>query len=505
MKKKIFIGISVLVFICILAIAIVLYLNSIAVSNNTIENNNVEDIIIPNVTEENTTFKLSDTKKNAKSVSITVEKKLDNYNLYSFIYFEDTELTEINNTDYTLLNDTILVIEENCTIYFKYELNGKYSDEVYEIKISNIKVANVTTEKVSDKDLKDAAVNKNEIPKQSKSPYYIKVNYGANVVTIYTKDDDGNYTIPYKAMVCSCGKYTPKSGTYKSSNKYAWRPLIHNVYGQYATRIVNKILFHSVPYSSSKKDTLLYEEYDKLGTKASEGCVRLTVKDAKWIYDNCPSGTMVEFYSDSNPGPLGKPTAQKISSVVECRNWDPTDPAKENPWHSYYEQQEEENNNENISNNITNDITNSTVDNNIVNDTITNDTTIDTSTNLGNAIDNNIDDSINNNTTDNNTIDNSTNNNMDDNVIDNTNNIVDTNTTVDNNEIIDTSNNIVDTNSSNNSIQDNNSVIENNIVTEDDENIVNDITNETIDSTNVTNDVAEDNNVVNNELDINTI
>lgn len=487
MKKKIFICISVFIFICILATAIILYLNSLAVSNNTIENNNVEDIIIPNVTEENTTFKLSDTKKNAKSVSITAKKMLENYNLYSFIYFEDTELTEIQDTDYTLLNDTILVIEENCTLYFKYELNGKYSDEVYEIKISNIKVANVTTEKVSEKDLKEAAVSKNEIPKQSTSPYFIKVNYGANVVTIYTKDDDGNYTVPFKAMVCSCGKYTPKSGTYKSSNKYAWRPLIHNVYGQYATRIVKQILFHSVPYSSNKKDTLLYEEYDKLGTKASEGCVRLTVKDAKWIYDNCPSGTMVEFYSDSNPGPLGKPTAQKISSVVECRNWDPTDPAKENPWHSYYEKEEE--NNENISNNITNDITNSTVDN-IINDTVTNNTTIDTSTNLGNTIDNNIDNSINN------TIDNNT--------INNTNNIVDTNTTIDNNEIIDNSNNIVDNDSSNNSIQDNNSVIENNIITES-ENIVNDITNETIDNNNnVTNDVSGNTNVINTVIN-NTI
>ena len=164
------------------------------------------------------------------------------------------------------------------------------------------------------------------------TPYYIRVNYLANVVTIYEKDEDGFYTVPYKAMVCSCGTATPKSGTYETSSKYRWLSLVGNVNGQYSTRIVNRILFHSVPYLEKTNDSLEYWEYDKLGTSASAGCIRLTVEDAKWIYDNCDSGTKVEFYSSENPGPLGKPEAKKISSNEECRNWDPTDPHKENPW-----------------------------------------------------------------------------------------------------------------------------------------------------------------------------
>ena len=35
------------------------------------------------------------------------------------------------------------------------------------------------------------------------SPYYIKINKLANTVTVYTKDANGNYTVPYKAIVCS--------------------------------------------------------------------------------------------------------------------------------------------------------------------------------------------------------------------------------------------------------------------------------------------------------------
>ena len=174
-------------------------------------------------------------------------------------------------------------------------------------------------------------------------PYYIKVNYGAQVVTIYGLDSAGNYTVPVKAMVCSTGEYTPTAGVYKIPARWEWLGLQGNVYGHYATQIKGNILFHSVPYLEKYNPASLeYWEYDKLGTYASAGCVRLTVADAKWIYDNCANGTYVEFYSSSNPGPLGKPTAKKISNMPdELRNWDPTDSNPNNPWHTYKEEQEQ--------------------------------------------------------------------------------------------------------------------------------------------------------------------
>lgn len=173
-----------------------------------------------------------------------------------------------------------------------------------------------------------------EVKLTSNSPYYIKINNLQNVVTIYKKDAEGNYTEPYKAMICSVGEATPVAGKKHkvTSYKKRWNALQGNVYGQYATQIIGNILFHSVPYTAKRNDALEYWEYDKLGTDASLGCVRLTVEDAKWIYDNIPQGTIVEFYEDINPGPLGKPTAQKISENELCRDWDPTDTAEGNPW-----------------------------------------------------------------------------------------------------------------------------------------------------------------------------
>ena len=173
--------------------------------------------------------------------------------------------------------------------------------------------------------------------------YAVYVNKAANTVTIYKKDDSGQYTIPYKAMVCSTGPATP-TGTYYTyddpsnsrwSPYYPWWPLYGGVYGMYAYGITGDILFHSVPYHSADPSDLEWEEYNKLGTAASMGCVRLAVKDVLWIFQNCPKGTMVVFYDDaSNPGPLGKPEPIHIDPDSPNRGWDPTDPNPNNPWNS---------------------------------------------------------------------------------------------------------------------------------------------------------------------------
>lgn len=163
-------------------------------------------------------------------------------------------------------------------------------------------------------------------------PYLIKVNRACNTVTIYEKDKKGRYTVPVKAMVCSVGTGTKTlTGTFSTKEKYRWKLLMGNVWGQYATRIVGGILFHSVYYYGyCDPSTLATKEYNKLGTAASHGCIRLTVADAKWIYDNCPTGTKVVIYDDKdNPGPLGKP--EPITLPLNAK-WDPTDPNEKNPY-----------------------------------------------------------------------------------------------------------------------------------------------------------------------------
>ena len=161
------------------------------------------------------------------------------------------------------------------------------------------------------------------LPRQSS--YWIKVNRTTCSVTVYAKDGANGYIIPVKRFACSVGlPSTPTpTGTYYTPAKYRWHTLMGPSYGQYCTRIVGGVLFHSVAGYNMTSYNIKAKDYNKLGQPASHGCVRLTVRDAKWIYDNCPLNTKVTIYDSSDPGPLGKPATIKIPAG---QNWDPTDP-----------------------------------------------------------------------------------------------------------------------------------------------------------------------------------
>ena len=155
--------------------------------------------------------------------------------------------------------------------------------------------------------------------------YYIHVNRKKCQVTIFAKDGDNGYTIPVRAMTCSVGtskNQTPK-GTYNTMSRTRWGLLMGPSYGQYCTRIVDSILFHSVAGYNKTSYNLSYRDYNKLGQPASHGCVRLCVRDAKWIYDNCKIGTIVTIDDKSDGCKFDKP---KIKKIKASQHYDPTDP-----------------------------------------------------------------------------------------------------------------------------------------------------------------------------------
>ncbi|MBO8138606.1 MAG: L,D-transpeptidase family protein [Desulfotomaculum sp.] len=122
-----------------------------------------------------------------------------------------------------------------------------------------------------------------------KNKYWMDVKLGSiHTVTVY-KDQ-----YPVRIMMASGGRRgheTPK-GTFYICDRGSsfWSPR----FGEGATywvRIVGDILIHSIPKDESwttKKD-----EHAKLGLPASHGCIRLAEPDAKWIYNNIPSHTMI--------------------------------------------------------------------------------------------------------------------------------------------------------------------------------------------------------------------
>ena len=157
------------------------------------------------------------------------------------------------------------------------------------------------------------------------SSYKIVVYREACVTTVYAKDGSRGYIIPVKSFICSPGEGTNTPiGTFYTPAKYRWKLLIGPVYGQWSTRIWNGILFHTVYYYTDQDNTSLsVSRFNRLGTKDSMGCVRLTCGDAKWIYDNCAIGTQVQILNSSYTGPFGKPSSVSLPS---WHTWDPTDP-----------------------------------------------------------------------------------------------------------------------------------------------------------------------------------
>lgn len=156
-------------------------------------------------------------------------------------------------------------------------------------------------------------------------------------MTVYTHDENGQYTVPVKAMICSTarpGYVTPLGSFRLSAYRTQWQLMLDGTYGQYATQFQGNYLFHSICYEDDRHDAMKRDSYNNLGNAASMGCVRLETVDAKWIFDNCPAGTPVTIYEDyDSPGPLGKPDKTVSHIPAEVHNgWDPTDPAAGNPW-----------------------------------------------------------------------------------------------------------------------------------------------------------------------------
>lgn len=130
--------------------------------------------------------------------------------------------------------------------------------------------------------------------------YTLMVDVTNQIVRAYTYDTAGEYTVLVREMICSTGtdRYATPLGTTimpKKRARWGYFPTWGS-HAQYLTRIDSSNAFHSVLYTEADERTLSVKSFDALGQKASHGCVRLLVSDAKWIYDNCLEGTIITVY-----------------------------------------------------------------------------------------------------------------------------------------------------------------------------------------------------------------
>ncbi len=132
--------------------------------------------------------------------------------------------------------------------------------------------------------------NINTLNIQSDTSYLINVNLKNQKTYIYKgKADNWKLVKTYSCSTGITGEDTP-SGSFSIKEKGDW--FFSEKYsegGKYWAQITGDILFHSVPFDKDKTTVLDYT----MNKPSSHGCIRLSLDDAKWIYNNIPKGSKV--------------------------------------------------------------------------------------------------------------------------------------------------------------------------------------------------------------------
>ncbi len=186
-----------------------------------------------------------------------------------------------------------------------------------------------------------------ETPKKDGQKLLVVYLGSQSVAAFEAKDGDW---LPLRIMICSTGRkgHETPTGSYKISDRYTYHRLgtgDTRCYGFWACRFKHHYLFHSVPISDkatkaeqghAKCDM---HKFELLGSVASDGCVRVTVGDAKWIYDLSANETVeVRIVKDAGPDAPKPPAViwEEPYTDKHGYGWDPTDPDPENPYHAVY-------------------------------------------------------------------------------------------------------------------------------------------------------------------------
>lgn len=164
-----------------------------------------------------------------------------------------------------------------------------------------------------------------ELKNNDPERFYIILDLKNQIVTVYQKDESGEYTDIVRRFLCSSGSNTPtdpenpddigtptSTGIWKIGGRQRFGAFASfSDYARYWVQIVGDIFFHSVLFNKMDVNTLT-GSYSRLGTAVSHGCVRLCVEDAKWLYYYACPGTTVEV---SDQKKTDSKTAKALKSL----------------------------------------------------------------------------------------------------------------------------------------------------------------------------------------------
>lgn len=163
-------------------------------------------------------------------------------------------------------------------------------------------------------------------PPPGLNKYYIIVDKEDHAFATFTYDENFEYTklvVTYPCAIGRSSRMTP-AGTFEISSKGRWKHWNDGSYSPYYTKFTSGLYFHGAIYRSRNGASMKPKSYNQIGTNASSGCIRTTMVGARWVYFNCPAGTVVEIVESSDL--VDNPGLPPIDP--EYPRWDPTDPNK---------------------------------------------------------------------------------------------------------------------------------------------------------------------------------
>lgn len=179
-------------------------------------------------------------------------------------------------------------------------------------QMNGLEVTGNVDRKTWDALFNDATVaNASSTPKPVQPPeYFFEVDVANQVVKVWRYSSvTGDYTDLDRCFLCATGTTTYPSplGTFTlsgSKSKHCKFPNWGGGEARWWTKITESIAFHSVLYSDSSDDsTLKVSSLTGLGKRGSHGCIRMTVADAKWIYEHAEKGMKVWIHDDAAADP----------------------------------------------------------------------------------------------------------------------------------------------------------------------------------------------------------
>ena len=126
---------------------------------------------------------------------------------------------------------------------------------------------------------------------KSKKKYLVLVSYKKHQVRIYKGKK--NKWKRVKKFKCSMGRnHCTPTGTFKITGRGRYFDTGTNIRCWYWTGFIGSVyLFHSTLYDRSSSPSHSIDS--RLGRNISHGCIRLKLKNARWIYNNVPRGSKV--------------------------------------------------------------------------------------------------------------------------------------------------------------------------------------------------------------------